>query len=393
MGKQRDLLENRFESLYAAPRMPWIWTNLDKIGAIITFVAAFCTFIAATWKKHKKVAVWTGSVTLIGSLLSLIASFSSTRSQAAFQQKVVDSQRAILENAGKIDRQVSDASTELSGLQSKLGDEKDAVDRLTGHVNRGTKQVMGQLYRGSRVSLRRQDSFFVEIPVEETDRGLGVAWDASLSDPLSSTFSRLRGIAEAPQDPHEFSSYLARLLQCYSSELIFDVANPPVTFSASAGHVAATGAAPLLVPEPEDYTIEDWLSLTDTLPLHYDSVIPRDTWLPKVSQFPRGTQLAFTTGPAIGTYGFVMKRAPDYSLILTISGYKLGEGVLPQGFTPLKSHRTKQFFVYSFQIRTLFNWTGDRDQGAQYQTWADAIVADLRKKLTVPAASDTSSPR
>lgn len=121
----------------------WFTSHLDVIGSVTTIVGSALVLVNSQLeKKHKWFAITGGVVVLFGGIMTFAASRMASHSQAIRQQQEVDRQQQILQNATAIDTQVSDAARKLRDLQSNLGDEKKAVNALTGHVKSGTKQVL-----------------------------------------------------------------------------------------------------------------------------------------------------------------------------------------------------------------------------------------------------------
>lgn len=373
----------------------WFSSHEDLIGGCLTLAAGlFAGVFSEKLAKRTWFARTVVGVTLVGGGLTLYSSLDASRSQAANQKLLAEKEQQILDNATAINNRVQDASQKLGTFSTALSNEKDAVTHLTDNVNEGTKkvlsatkQVSGQLQQASRTSLSQPDRFTINIPIQKSIGGYSIPSDGNMNDRMSPAYAMMDGIAEAPTDSRAISPFLAKVLQYYVLQLVFNAENPLRTFDASPeGGFAVHSPPPVAVPEAQEFTADDWMALTNTLDLEYNSVIPRTTWLPKILQIPSQTRVSFANSPRNGekqsSYSVILQRTPDYSLAFLIEPAGAAVGILPPHFVPAPPIGfPREFSTYSFTVTMLFTWNGDRDRGRDYEKWATGIMTAVKGHL------------
>lgn len=309
----------------------WILSHEDVLGGFLTLAAGTLGLFNERLRTRKGFVPTVVALTFIGGFLTLHAGMSTTRSQEAFQTALKESQKQILDNATTINTKVQDASSALGQLQSSLDDQNQALTGLTTTVINTT-----------RGSADETDSFIAEIPFVQSGFGYGVAFDRNVNDPLSSTYTKLATIANAPasNDRAAQVSYLEHLIQFFVLHSIFDAQRPRTLISYSSENGLVTEKSPAIdIPDKAPYSRDVLLNLSDTLPLEYEMGYTPSRRFDNQLELPRGSKLQMigATESKPGSYAVVLSRPPEYALVISMEQ----EGppslnVLPPHFAPVK---------------------------------------------------------
>jgi hypothetical protein len=293
---------------------------------------------------------------------------------------------AQLEKIPDLNNQIRALKTQNDDFNTKLQKKEEIIEGLASLTVRQGKTI---LEKTTLTTFERQDRFVAEVPFFRNNRfsnASHIAFDDNTNDPLFVTYGALTAISEVPAqiDQKTIQTYLGEVLQYFSLRSLFEIESPAQTFSMSPAHGFTTNAPPAIsVPDAQAYSESDWSVQIHSLGLNYIRPGRRDDWLPKDLEIPIRTKVTVSQSPDGSAFTIDLRRLPDYSLEIKIEPAGRAEGAFPPHFIPTRSPFPHDSWLFTYTIAMHFKWSGDRDKGQEYATWATGLFAGLKKRLAV----------